>query len=102
MKLLSLLMRRWQRGLAVFVAAMFAVTGLSSVTGLWQVGASAATTITLTEEDYFTTPGQIAGLAAYSKQFRSCTPRRDRNEDLCAVPKFRHETPDSSRGPRPA
>jgi multiple sugar transport system substrate-binding protein len=50
------------------------------VVGLLQVGASAATSapratsITLTEEDYFNTPGQIAALAAYSKQFEAAHP----------------------------
>jgi multiple sugar transport system substrate-binding protein len=50
------------------------------VVGLLQVGVSAATSapratsITLTEEDYFTTPGQIAALALYSKQFEAAHP----------------------------
>jgi multiple sugar transport system substrate-binding protein len=50
------------------------------VVGLLQVGASAATSapratsITLTEEDYFNTPGQIAALAAYSQQFEAAHP----------------------------
>jgi multiple sugar transport system substrate-binding protein len=50
------------------------------VVGLLQVGASAATSaprstsMTLTEEDYFNTPGQIAALAAYSKQFEAAHP----------------------------
>jgi multiple sugar transport system substrate-binding protein len=50
------------------------------VVGLLQVGVSAATSapratsITLTEEDYFNTPGQIAALAAYSKQFEAAHP----------------------------
>jgi multiple sugar transport system substrate-binding protein len=50
------------------------------VVGLLQVGASAATSaprstsMTLTEEDYFNTPSQIAALAAYSKQFEAAHP----------------------------
>jgi len=50
------------------------------VVGLLQVGVSAATSapratsITLTEEDYFNTPGQNAALAAYSKQFEAAHP----------------------------
>ena len=39
-----------------------------------QAISSAATNITLTEEDYFNTPGQIAALAAYSKQFEAAHP----------------------------
>ena len=39
-----------------------------------QATSSAATNITLTEEDYFNTPGQIAALAAYSKQFEAAHP----------------------------
>ncbi len=42
--------------------------------GLSQATSSAATNITLTEEDYFNTPGQIAALALYSKQFEAAHP----------------------------
>src|ERR1017187_2998491 len=56
------------RGLAALAAATFAVVGLS------QVSSSAATKITLTEEDYFNTPGQITALAQYSKQFEAAHP----------------------------
>jgi multiple sugar transport system substrate-binding protein len=42
--------------------------------GLSQVSSSAATKITLTEEDYFNTPGQITALAQYSKQFEAAHP----------------------------
>ena len=42
--------------------------------GVSQATSSAATNITLTEEDYFNTPGQIAALAAYSKQFEAAHP----------------------------
>ncbi len=56
------------RGLAVLAAATFAVVGLS------QASSSAATKITLTEEDYFNTPGQITALAQYSKQFEAAHP----------------------------
>jgi len=50
------------------------------VVGLLQVGVSAATSaphatsINLTEEDYFNTPGQIAALAAYAKKFEAAHP----------------------------
>jgi len=57
-----------RRALAAVAAASFAVVGLS------QVAASAATKITLTEEDYFNTPGQISGLASYTAQFEAAHP----------------------------
>ena len=57
-----------QRGLAALVAATIAAIGLS------QVGTAAASTITLTEEDYFNTPGQIAALTQYNKQFEAAHP----------------------------
>ena len=66
--------RRRHLGLAVVAAAMFVVVGLL------QVGVSAATStphatsIKLTEEDYFNTPGQIAALAAYAKKFEAAHP----------------------------
>ena len=39
-----------------------------------QATSSTASNITLTEEDYFNTPGQTAALAAYSKQFEAAHP----------------------------
>jgi len=57
-----------QRGLAALMAATFAAIGLS------QVSTAAASTISLTEEDYFNTPGQISALAAYNKQFEAAHP----------------------------
>jgi multiple sugar transport system substrate-binding protein len=66
---MNLWKKRPRRGLAALAAATFAVVGLSQVT------ASAATTkITLTEEDYFNTPGQIAALNLYNKQFEAAHP----------------------------
>jgi multiple sugar transport system substrate-binding protein len=59
--------RRW--GLALLTLALSAVVVLSS-----QVTSSAATKITLTEEDYFNTPGQTAALALYTKQFEASHP----------------------------
>jgi multiple sugar transport system substrate-binding protein len=59
--------RRW--GLALLTAALCAVVALSS-----QVTSSAATKVTLTEEDYFNTPGQTAALALYTKQFEAAHP----------------------------
>jgi len=50
--------RTRQRGLAALGVATLSVMGLS------HVSTSGATSITLTEEDYFNTPGQLAGLAA--------------------------------------
>ena len=65
---MNLIKRRRQRGLAALAAATFAVVGVS------QVSASAATKITLTEEDYFNTPGQTSALALYNKQFEAAHP----------------------------
>ena len=62
------ILTRSRRGLAALAAATIAVTGLSQVT------AFAATKITLTEEDYFNTPGQLSGLASYTKQFEAAHP----------------------------
>ncbi|MGZ4386164.1 MAG: extracellular solute-binding protein [Gaiellaceae bacterium] len=55
-------------GLGVLAAAASAAIVVSQAAG------SARTNITLTEEDYFNTPGQIAALAAYSKQFEASHP----------------------------
>jgi multiple sugar transport system substrate-binding protein len=64
--------KRWKtrgrQGLAALAAATCAVVGCS------QVSTSAATKITITEEDYFSTPGQVSGLAAYSKIFEAAHP----------------------------
>jgi multiple sugar transport system substrate-binding protein len=62
------LTRARYRVLAVLVAAVCAVIGVSLSTS------SAATNITLTEEDYFNTPGQIAALELYNKQFEAAHP----------------------------
>jgi len=62
------LKRMRRRGLAALAAATFAVVGLS------QVSTSAATTITLTEEDYFVTSGQVAALNAAAKAFEAAHP----------------------------
>jgi multiple sugar transport system substrate-binding protein len=65
----TVLTRRRYLGLAALVAAaVCAVLGVSQGTG------SAATEITLTEEDYFNTPGQIAALNLYSRQFEATHP----------------------------
>ena len=60
--------RRYWVVLATLTVAVCAAIGLS----LSQ--ATAASKITLTEEDYFNTPGQIAALALYSKQFEAAHP----------------------------
>ena len=65
---MNVLTRKRSLGLAVLTAAACAVLGASQATS------SAATKITLTEEDYFNTPGQTAALAAYSKQFEAAHP----------------------------
>jgi multiple sugar transport system substrate-binding protein len=68
----NLLTKRRHRVLAAIVAATLAVAALS------QMSTSAATKkitkITLTEEDYFNTPGQTAALALYAKQFEAAHP----------------------------
>lgn len=66
---MNLLTRGRQWRLAAVAAATCAVIGLAS-----QVASVAATSITLTEEDYFNTPGQISALAAYTKQFEAAHP----------------------------
>jgi multiple sugar transport system substrate-binding protein len=71
---MKLLGRRRHLGLAVLAAAMFVVVGLLQVGASAATSAPRATSITLTEEDYFNTPGQIAALAAYSKQFEAAHP----------------------------
>ena len=55
----------WLVALAVAACAVF---------GAAQASSSAASKITLTEEDYFNTPGQTAALAAYSKAFEAAHP----------------------------
>ena len=61
-------MRRWQYGIAVLASVAVGLLALSS-------GAGASNTkVTITEEDYFNTPGQIAALSAYSKQFEKAHP----------------------------
>jgi multiple sugar transport system substrate-binding protein len=64
----NLLTRKRPLGLAALTAVVCVAIGASQATS------SAATKITLTEEDYFNTPGQIAALAAYSKQFEAAHP----------------------------
>ena len=71
---MKVLGRRRHLGLAVVAAAMFVVVGLLQVGVSAATSAPRATSITLTEEDYFNTPGQIAALAAYAKQFEAAHP----------------------------
>jgi len=66
--------RRRHLGLAVVAAAMFVVVGLLQAGVSAATSAPRATSINLTEEDYFTTPGQIAALAAYAKSFEAAHP----------------------------
>lgn len=65
---MNLLTKRRHRGLAALLAATSAVIGLS------QVASFASSKITITEEDYFNTPGQISALAAYSRHFEAAHP----------------------------
>jgi multiple sugar transport system substrate-binding protein len=64
----KLLTRKRSLALAALAAAACAAIGASQATS------SSATKITLTEEDYFNTPGQTAALAAYSAQFEAAHP----------------------------
>ncbi len=66
---MKLITRRW-RSLAIATAVIALVMGLS----LSASYGAATTNITLTEEDYFNTPGQIKALADYSKQFEQAHP----------------------------
>jgi multiple sugar transport system substrate-binding protein len=54
--------------MAAIASVLVAVLAFSST------GATAASKITLTEEDYFNTPGQIAALNAYTKSFEAAHP----------------------------
>jgi multiple sugar transport system substrate-binding protein len=65
---MKLLKRMRHRGLAALGAVTFAAVGLT------QVGTATASSITITEEDYFNTPGQIAALTQYNKQFEAAHP----------------------------
>ena len=67
-----------------------------------QAASSAATNITLTEEDYFNTPGQIAALDAYNKQFEAAHPGVTVKRQYVPVREPEHEAADAGRGPRPA
>ena len=65
---MKLSIRRGQWGLAAVLVAACAVAGCSSS------GGTTSSKTTITEEDYFNTPGQIAALAAYSKAFEAAHP----------------------------
>ena len=65
---MHLLQTRGHRWLGALAAASLVVVGMS------QVATSAATKITLTEEDYFNTPGQIQALKQYTQQFEKTHP----------------------------
>ena len=67
---MTMLSRRWHWALVALAIATCALVALS----LSRATGSAATNITLTEEDYFNTPGQTAALALYSKQFEAAHP----------------------------
>ena len=65
---MKLLTRKRSLVLAALAAAACAAIGAS------QASSSSTAKITLTEEDYFNTPGQTAALAAYSTQFEAAHP----------------------------
>ena len=91
---LSTRRRRW--GLAALVAAVCAVVGVSQATS------SPSANITLTEEDYFNTPGQIAALGRLQQAIRGRAPRREDQAAVRAVRQPEHEAADAGRRPRPA
>jgi multiple sugar transport system substrate-binding protein len=64
----NVLTRKRSLGLAALAVAACAAILASQATS------SSVAKITLTEEDYFNTPGQIAALASYSKQFEAAHP----------------------------
>ncbi len=64
---MTLLARRWQLSVLALVSMFALLLALSQ-------GAHASAKITITEEDYFNTPGQIAALTAYSKSFEAAHP----------------------------
>jgi multiple sugar transport system substrate-binding protein len=64
----NLFTRRRSLGLGALTAVALTAIVVSQATS------SAATNITLTEEDYFNTPGQVAALNLYSKQFEAAHP----------------------------
>jgi len=64
----KLLKKDLHHGLAALGAAAFSLVGLS------QVSASASTSMTLTEIDYYSTVGQLKALNAYVKQFDASHP----------------------------
>ncbi|MGH2861034.1 MAG: sugar ABC transporter substrate-binding protein, partial [Solirubrobacteraceae bacterium] len=69
------LVRKWQWSMAVLVLVFAMLLALSQVaSGASKKASGASTKITLTEEDYFNTPGQLAALKAYSKQFEKANP----------------------------
>lgn len=64
---MTLLARRWQLSVIALVSMFALLLALSQ-------GAHASSKITITEEDYFNTPGQIAALNAYTKSFEKSHP----------------------------
>lgn len=72
---MTLSIRRWQWGVTVAVAVVAVLLALSQVArGASHKASGASAKITLTEEDYFNTPGQIKALKAYDKQFEKAHP----------------------------
>src|SRR5215475_10848795 len=63
--------RRGRWGFAAVLVVACAVAGCSQSSS---TSGTSGTKTTLTEEDYFNTPGQIAALAAYSKKFEAAHP----------------------------
>ena len=68
---MKLSIRRGHWGLAAVLVAACAAAGCSQSAS---TSGTSGTKTTITEEDYFNTPGQIAALAAYSKAFEAAHP----------------------------
>jgi multiple sugar transport system substrate-binding protein len=64
--------RKSRRGLAVLASSVLATAGLS--VGVAATASSASTSITLTELDYFSAPGQLTALNGYIKSFEASHP----------------------------
>ena len=72
---MTLSIRRWQWGVVAAVAVCALLLALSqSASGAGKRAGGASAKVSLTEEDYFNTPGQIAALKAYTKSFEKSHP----------------------------
>ena len=66
--------RSIRRGLGGFAAVLVVACAVAGCSQSSSTSGTSGSKTTLTEEDYFNTPGQIAALAAYSKAFEAAHP----------------------------